>query len=346
MGQEPTIIIYGAGAIGSSLGAWLAPHCPRLSLYARGEHARKIKADGLVVYLKGEPEKREPLFVNIIDDLAEHPGADIVIVAVKNYDLEEAAADIREKLGDRPVVLGLQNGLENMKILPRYFPRAAFGVVCYNAWRDGLGLVGAEKKGPIVLGAPERTPEMKEALALLASVLGRGLEVKIEADIAGAAHSKLLMNLSNSVFTLVGHGMKPMGPIRPLKKVFLSVVLEGIGILKNAGWREVSLPGMPGWKTLRLAAMLPDFISDRIFEADFKKIGMNSMGQDVFLNGRGLTELDSLNGRVLALADDLGMEAPVNRALYQLCRRSLDQKPFTPMSAEELWEALGGPLKR
>lgn len=44
--SEHVIVIYGAGSVGSSVGGWLAPHCPNLSLLARGDHAAAMKKKG------------------------------------------------------------------------------------------------------------------------------------------------------------------------------------------------------------------------------------------------------------------------------------------------------------
>jgi leucyl aminopeptidase len=83
-------------------------------------------------------------------------------------------------------------------------------------------------------------------------------------------------------------------------------------ILTRAGYREEPIPEAPPWRLLKIAAKLPDFISDMIFEKDFRNIGLNSMGQDVFLRHTRHTEIESLNGYFISMADSLGMKAPVN----------------------------------
>ncbi len=340
--NEPQIIVYGAGAIGASLAGWLAPHCPGLAVAARGEHARVMESRGLTLYMKNTPDAKQLVRLTVIEDTASMEEADIVVLAVKNYDLEEAAVSVRAALGDRPAVVGLQNGLLNQEILPRYFSKVVYGVVCYNAWRDAPGVIGAEKRGPILLGALGGDGAPGGTLAEINAIFSKGIDSRIEPDIAGAARCKLLMNLSNSIFTLVGHGVRPIESVRALKKLVLAVLLEGIDILTGAGYREVRLPGMSGWKLIRLASLLPEFVSDKIFEGDFQKIGMNSMGQDILLNHKDVTELDSLNGYFIGLADRLGLEAPLNRALYNLCREQFARRPFAPMPESLVWERLAG----
>ena len=51
--ENPSIVIYGAGAIGASICAWLTPHIDKLYILARGETAKVLKANGLGIYQAG-----------------------------------------------------------------------------------------------------------------------------------------------------------------------------------------------------------------------------------------------------------------------------------------------------
>ena len=69
--------------------------------------------------------------IKIITDLNEIEPPEFIVITVKNYDLEEVAKDIHKKVGDKPIVIGLQNGIENQKILPKYFSKVVYGVIMY-----------------------------------------------------------------------------------------------------------------------------------------------------------------------------------------------------------------------
>jgi len=133
MTESLEFVIFGAGAVGASIGTWVYPNYPHVSLLARGEHAAVMKEQGVTMIQYQHPKKSEKISVPVIDDLEESSNANVVILSVKNYSLEEAAKTISEKLGD-PVVVTIQNGVENQKILPRYFSKLIFGVYCPNAW--------------------------------------------------------------------------------------------------------------------------------------------------------------------------------------------------------------------
>jgi 2-dehydropantoate 2-reductase len=327
------IVIYGAGAIGSSVAAWIAPHHERLALLARGDHARTMKEKGLVFYLADE-EKRT-LHIDVIEDLSERPSADVVILAVKNYDLENAAADIRSKAGD-PVVVGLQNGLLNQTVLSEYFTRVIYGIVYFTAWRDAPGIVGASEKGLILLGVLDGDTELQAVMSEISRIFNRGFSARIVPDIKSAAHNKLILNLTNGLLTLVGHTRREIRSVADMRELMVNTLLEGVTIVKRAGYKEVKTPNNPGWRDLRILSKLPGFITDRIFRNILDKLYINSTAQDIFQFRRDRTELESLNGSIVRLADSLGIAAPYNRTIYRLCKERFGNPDFEPLDERDV----------
>ena len=88
MGDKPSVAIVGAGAIGSTIAGWLYPHYDNLHLLARGQSALAIREKGLKLYLKGERANAVPMPIKVIESLKEIPPPEIVVIAVKNYDLD------------------------------------------------------------------------------------------------------------------------------------------------------------------------------------------------------------------------------------------------------------------
>ncbi len=151
------IVIYGAGSIGSTIGGWLTPKYHSVFLMARGEHAKIMKERGLTLL---ETNKTlETVNVKLINSLSEAQNAGIVVLAVKNYDLEEAAQAIFSKLGNKPTIVALQNGVENQKVLPKYFSNVIYGVVGYSAMITEPGTVEYQSRGPVYLGTIDNNSE-------------------------------------------------------------------------------------------------------------------------------------------------------------------------------------------
>ena len=148
--EELEIVIYGAGAIGTSICGLITPHYDKIYLLARGDNARIMNSKGLVLY-EQEYNNPKPISVNVIKDLNELSSVDVVIITVKNYDLEEVAEDISSKLGDKPIIVALQNGIENQKVLPKYFSKVIYGVIVFSALRYAPGVFGYRSKGIIFI---------------------------------------------------------------------------------------------------------------------------------------------------------------------------------------------------
>ena len=75
------ICVYGAGAVGGLLAAWLSRAGHEVSVVARGKHLTAIQADGLKVVSGG---KTETFRIKADSDPKKLGPQDYVIVAVKD----------------------------------------------------------------------------------------------------------------------------------------------------------------------------------------------------------------------------------------------------------------------
>jgi 2-dehydropantoate 2-reductase len=260
------------------------------------------------------------------------------VLAVKNYDLEAAARDIRAKVPGEPTVIALQNGVENQAILPKYFAHVVYGVVRYNAWRDAANEFGYERRGPILFGVidPSLVADRDRAVRFLSAAF----ECRAEERIADAARCKMVLNLTNSISALVGFGLREIEDYDAFSRSVSRVMYEGMQILRKAGVREVPLDRGATWRNIKAARFLPGFITSRILRNGMKDMHITSMGQDVYLAKRGATELESLNGYFVRLAESVGFDARYNKALYRITKQWLAQPEVRPMHERELWTKL------
>ncbi|MDQ1256864.1 MAG: 2-dehydropantoate 2-reductase, partial [Candidatus Hydrogenedentes bacterium] len=276
--------------------------------------------------------------VKVIDDLAECPNAEIVILAVKNYSLDTVARLIREKVVGDPIVVGLQNGIANQTILPKYFQRVVYGVIGYNTWMDEPGLIGYQKKGPVILGTPGNV--LQEELNTVAALFNLGVDAPITSHLNDAVHSKLIINLTNSVTTIVGHGIRPISSYALLQRILSNLLYEGVQIAKAAGFKECKIGGMPSWLLLRASATLPQAITRPLFKKNLAKMVISSMAQDVIQRHSSQSELDTINGYFVELAQKTGVHAPYNKAVYELCKREFARPNFQPLDVQDVWNEI------
>jgi 2-dehydropantoate 2-reductase len=115
------ICVYGAGAVGGLMAAWLARAGHEVSVVARGTHLAAIRRDGL--RLRSQPGGAlETLRPRADADSARLGAQDCVIVAVKGPSLPDVAAGIAPLLAPHTSIVTAMNGVPWW-----FFDRLAFG---------------------------------------------------------------------------------------------------------------------------------------------------------------------------------------------------------------------------
>ncbi len=110
------IAVFGAGALGSVIGAILS-HKNDVLLITRGEHLKRIKERGLVV--KGLTDGTYRLNAE-----SYYPGGyDLIILTVKAYQTEDALREIKREYSGEPLItfqngVGVVNTLTDFDIIP------------------------------------------------------------------------------------------------------------------------------------------------------------------------------------------------------------------------------------
>lgn len=114
------IAVVGAGGVGGYFGGLLALADNDVHLLARGQHLQAIKDHGLQI----ETQSKQILKPQVTaTDSAEAIGsADLVIVAVKGWQLEEAIPSIKLLCHANTVILPLLNGVNAPSVLQKALP--------------------------------------------------------------------------------------------------------------------------------------------------------------------------------------------------------------------------------
>ena len=335
--EKPNVLVVGAGAIGLTVSGWIFPHNENLHLLARGESVVAIRSHGLRLYQIGQETKTVPILVKVIESLDEIPPPDIIIITVKNYDLDRTAQTLRHQLGNcQPIVASLQNGVENQRILPKYFSRAIYGVVCYNAWRDSAGKAAYVRRGYLIIGALRN--DLRPELKSVKDVFNPGLDCSVTDRLQDAVHCKLAINLINALMALVGFRKRSIESEKILVHMTTRLLEEGIQALQAAGFKEHDLGSLPSWSDIRIAVNIPESTANPLYDFIVNRVGPTSMTQDVF-GGKTTTELESLNGHMLELAHRVGVPMPINQAIYEIAKERFCSG-FKPIEEIDLWEMI------
>jgi 2-dehydropantoate 2-reductase len=336
--SEPKILFIGPGAIGGSVAGWVAENYPAVFVMGHGSTQVALRGDGITTYQYSAPERtRRTVRVAVVDRPGDVPEADVVVLAMKNYSLEPVAKRVRDELGDRPIVVSMANGIDNQRILPKFFSKVIYCVVAYNARRDAPTEVGYQRRGPLLIGTPDNT--MGAELRLVQSILARGCPTAIVDRLQDAVHSKIVINLTNALDALVGRGWKPLSNLAVYQQLLSRTLWEGVCTIRAAGYREYRIPGIPPFALIRAATLLPGWVLRPMFKRNLRGYAMSSMTQDMALRGGHDTELESITGYIVGLAAEHGVPAPYNRAILRLGREKF-RPGFEPLSCEEVLAAV------
>jgi 2-dehydropantoate 2-reductase len=103
--------VMGTGDFGGRYGGRLVHEGLDVTFIARGQRYHEIKRNGLHTQADSQGRRIDIDHVQVTDCPLKVGPVDVVIFAVKNYHVEEAAAQITPLLGDTTVVLPVQNGV-------------------------------------------------------------------------------------------------------------------------------------------------------------------------------------------------------------------------------------------
>lgn len=199
-------------------------------------------------------------------------------------------------------------------------------------WGKG-GFTKAWRGAPLYAENRPRTRELAERVG------GGPAELKLSDDMLGIAWGKLLINLNNAVNALSGRPLLAEIRERDYRRVFAAAMREGLAILDKAGIRPAKV-GEVGPRLMPAVIGSPDWLFNRLFIKRWKidAKARSSMSDDLS-QGRK-TEVDYINGELVALAERIGAKAPINRKIVELIRGAeAGAKPWGP--AELCREVLG-----
>jgi 2-dehydropantoate 2-reductase len=334
--DPPRIAILGAGSIGSFIGgAWHAAGVP-VSFIGRAKIGHDIRQHGLNLtdYSGWHAELPNVDFACVPDALGD---AAIIALCVKSGSTEGAARDIAQHGQDGAIVVSFQNGISNLDVLERGLGgrfRVVRGTVPFNVAYLGEGRFHKGVAGDL---CAEDRPETRA----LAEAVGDNspARLRLSDDMLGVAWGKLLVNLNNAVNALSGRTLLEQLGERDYRRVVAASQREGLAILKAAGIAPAKV-GAVGPALLPRVIDSPDWLFRNVFLKKWKidARARSSMADDLSANRR--TEVDYINGELVALAERVGMDAPVNRKIVALIRAAEAGAP--PFSPAELRRAVLG----
>ena len=119
---------------------------------------------------------------------------------------------------------------------------------------DKPGVFGTRGKNLIILGTLNENNQ--EILGEITDIFNKSFPTIMTKDFQNAAHSKLITNLGNSIFTLIDQKSQDDDSIFKLWTIVVNSFLEGVKILEAAGYKEYELKGLPTWEQMKFGSRL------------------------------------------------------------------------------------------
>jgi len=302
----------GAGAVGGYFGARLAGASNDVAFIARGPHLAALRRQGLTLESpQGNLHIRDARFT---DDLSQVGVVDLVLFCVKSYDTEATADKLASLIGDRTIILSLQNGVDNAdKIAQRWgHKRTLAGVVYIGSQLLQPGKIKHSSGGRIVFG--ELDGQVHESTQAVERVLSSAqISCEVSRAIRNIQWRKLLWNAPFcAISCLTRTNVKEIVESESLTKLALDCMTE---VREAAQAQAIDLDPALFEETLNFSKSLGDF--------------KPSMLQDLEA-GKPL-EHEAFNGIVVGLLDRIGKQAPTNQVFYGALKY-LDKKIRTERS--------------
>ena len=306
--------ILGVGSIGTLVAGQLSKYENlELLLCSRGEQAMALTALGLQLEIDKSTETVAPNRWTVFDTNEEVPDSwrnqvDVVIICSKTRSTHEMSVIASKLISTEGLVLSLQNGISNENIIAEHCgrQRTLGALTTHGATRLGPGITRWAGVGEVVIGGIVGNIDRdSERISNLIELLGNvGLNPRWSDEIESELWVKLLLNCAvNPIAAICGVSNHALLESSDLHDLSVSVMLEAAQVGRSVG---VSLPD-DSYLIERLDQVLVATSSNDC-----------SMLQDVRRGSR--TEIDSINGEILKVAEQSGIPCPLNSQLVTLVK--------------------------
>lgn len=352
MGKK--LAFMGAGAVGSYIGGHFSRNGEDVTLIDPWpDHIDTINREGL--HLEGTQGEYlvhpRALHLHEVQSLFKDP-VDIAFVCVKSYDTVWATGLISQYLAPGGFIVSLQNSINEERIASVVGWGRVLGCIAssisVNAYKPGHVTRMVQPGGPgyTVFRAGEVhgriTPRLEELVRMLANIDS----AKATPNLWGERWTKLVVNsMGNGVSAITGLGSKDMTLNPDTRRLSIQLGGEAIAVGEALGFNLESIRGVEP-KVYIAAARGERKAFEDIEAIMFKGLarltdeGVPSTGQDIRKGRR--TEIDFLNGLVVAKGEEAGIPAPTHKALVEVVKQ-VERKEVTPDPSlvERVWQLAG-----
>lgn len=313
--------IYGAGSLGTILGAFITKNGGEIELINRNvKHVEALQKNG--AHVIGTLDFVQPVKAYTIDKM--EGIYDVIFLMTKQQDNRNVVTKIKDFLAEDGVIVTLQNGLPELLISEIVGEDRVLG--CTVAWGATMTepgvceLTSSPDSLTFSLGSlgRDRNKHFDEVKALL-ELMG---PVEVDGNFIGTRWSKLLINASFSGMSAVcGDTFGAVAGAKDSRRIVQGIIKECIDVCAKGGIRIEPVQGKDIVKLLDYRNGVKKALSFAIIPLAIRKHAKlkASMLQDIE-HGK-LTEVDAINGSVCDYGRKVGVPTPLNDKVVEIIHK-------------------------
>ena len=315
------IAIYGAGSLGTILGAFISKAGVPIELINRNKaHIEAMKKEGAQVV--GTMNFHQPVVAYTPDEM--NGTYDILFLMTKQQHNAEVVQMLKGFLAPDGVLVTFQNGLPEMQIAEVLGEERVLGcTVAWGATMQSPGVCELTSEpdalsfslGAISTQRSKHFAKVKELLETMGTV-------EVEENFLGTRWSKLLINAAFSGMSAVlGCTFGEAAGPKEARRIVQALIKECIDVCQVGGIRIEPVQGKDIVKLLNYTNALKRAFSFFIIPIAIRKHAKlkASMLQD--LEKGKLTEVDAINGAVSEYGRKVGFPTPMNDKVVEIIHR-------------------------
>jgi len=308
--QSNTILIMGAGSIGSVVGGFLAKAGHDVTLVGRQPHMAAIHSGGLHIDgIWGEHHVTGLRTATTCEQLRGQT-LDTIILSVKSYDTEQAIAEAAPLLAPDGLVISFQNGLGNVETIAGCVgpERTLGGMVIFGARVEKPGHVTVTVyANEVHIGSPTGNVDRGRVEEVAALINASGVPTLATDEIEKHIWGKMLYNCAlNPLSAILNVSYGELAAESDTRNIMNNVVEE---IFAVANARGTSL----FWSQ-------PEEFLKVFYDVLIPPTSAHYASMLEDLKRGGKTEIEALNGAIVKYGSEANVECPVNDVLSNIIR--------------------------
>lgn len=317
------VAIYGAGAMGTVLGAYITKAGYDIDLINRNkEHIKGLQKNGATI--TGKVNFNQPVTALLPEEMTKK--YDIILLMTKQKYNTEIVEFLVPYLSKRGVICTMQNGIPEISVADVIGKDKTIG--CTMSWGasfHGNGVVELTSEATretLTFSIGKYGDNDDDLFTHIVTLLNTMGEVKIEENFIGARWSKLLVNAALSGISVVtGATFGEIVDDRIAKRLALKAIKECIDVAQASNITIEPIQGKDVVKLMDYNNPFKKLFSLFILPIALKKHRniRSSMLRDIE-RGRP-TEVNAINGVVAQQGDLVNVETPVNDRIIEIVSR-------------------------